>query len=97
MQDINEVYTKACQLLAKQSLNDATHRLDHTERVIKLAEYIVKKEKLERKASLENIKLAAVLHDLGQNSQIKALRKSNNKMVSGQHVQQSFSIAQKFL
>lgn len=97
MQDINLIYNKALKLLDKYSSADATHRSDHTERVLKLIDYLVTKEKLERKIDLKSLKLAAILHDLGQSFQVKELKKSYDKLLSGNHTEYGLIIAQKFL
>lgn len=92
-----QIYSKAIELVDKYSLADATHQRDHTERVLRLIDYLAKQENLPSNFDLESLKLAAIFHDLGSIKRIKKLRKSTDKAKSEEHSQQGFKIAKKFL
>lgn len=96
MNNFAKVYQKAFELADRYCSSDASHTRDHFERVLQLAEFLAKKEKVMDKIDWESLKLAVILHDLGQGHQVKELKKSQDKLASGKHKDQSLVIAEKF-
>lgn len=97
MQNKNILYQKAFELVDKYSSNDATHRSDHTKRVLQLVEYLVDKEGVRKQVDMECLTLATIFHDLGSSERIKKLKRSDDKFSSPEHSEKSIKIAQKFL
>ncbi|AEH24979.1 HD domain-containing protein [Pyrococcus yayanosii] len=59
--EVNEIVSRACEM-ARQSLGEGSHGLEHTERVLRLALRIGREEG----AELEVVALAAILHDIAR-------------------------------
>lgn len=97
MERDDSIYQRAYELVNTRCSEDATHRIDHTKRLLKLVHYLIKQEGLQKKIDLVSLKMATILHDLGQGHQIKELKKSTNKLISGKHADHSLTIAHRFL
>lgn len=50
--------------------NDSSHDINHIDRVVKMALFLAKEEKIEDPILLENIELAALLHDINDSKYI---------------------------
>jgi len=92
-----QIYKKAMKLAEKYVSSDPSHGLDHIKRVLRLVEFITKKEKTKQKIDMESLRLATVLHDLGSGYQVKELKKSKDKLKSGKHLEYGLKIAEDFL
>jgi len=86
MENKNRIYQKAFALAEKYLISDPSHGLDHIKRVLQLVDYIVIKEKTQKKIDSECLRLATVLHDLGSQYQVRKLRSSRDKFKSGLHL-----------